>query len=29
MDTVDHGRIRLPEHWDGGWGLLLVYRAHW
>jgi alkyl hydroperoxide reductase subunit AhpC len=29
MDSVDHGRIQLPEHFSGGWGVLLVYRAHW
>lgn len=29
VETVDHGSIRLPEHWDGGWGVLLIYRAHW
>lgn len=29
MDTVAHGRIRLPDYWNGGWGVLLVYRAHW
>ena len=29
MDTVSHGRIKLPDHWEGDWGVLLVYRAHW
>lgn len=29
MDTVKHGQIRLPEAFGDGWGVFLVYRAHW
>jgi hypothetical protein len=29
MDTVAHGRLTVPESFDRGWGVLLVYRAHW
>jgi hypothetical protein len=29
METVDHGRIELPDWFGGRWGVLLVYRAHW
>jgi hypothetical protein len=29
IDTVEHGRVALPEHWGDGYGVLLVYRAHW
>lgn len=29
MDTVDHGHVRLPDLWEGGWGVILIYRAHW
>ena len=29
MNTVAHARIELPRHWDGNWGVLLIYRAHW
>jgi hypothetical protein len=29
FDTVDHGRISLPKAFQGGWGVLLAYRAHW
>jgi hypothetical protein len=29
LDTVDHGRISLPEGFGDGWGVLLIYRAHW
>lgn len=29
MDTVNHGRLRLPEGFGRGWGVLLLYRAHW
>jgi hypothetical protein len=27
--TVAHGRIALPQAFGGGWGVLLLYRAHW
>ena len=29
MDTVAHGRLTVPEHFNEGWGVLLLYRAHW
>jgi hypothetical protein len=29
METVDHGRLVLPEGFGGQWGVLLVYQAHW
>jgi hypothetical protein len=29
VDTVDHGRLTVPDHFGGGWGVFLVYRAHW
>jgi hypothetical protein len=29
METVNHGRLTLPEAFGGGWGVFLVYRAHW
>ncbi|HEV8673076.1 MAG TPA: hypothetical protein VGX21_03450 [Methylomirabilota bacterium] len=29
MDTVNHGRLQLPEAFGGGWGVFLLYRAHW
>ena len=29
MDTVEHGRITLPDHFADSWGVVLVYRAHW
>lgn len=29
MDTVAHGRISVPESFGNGWGVLLIYRAHW
>ena len=29
MDTVGHGRLALPDGFGAGWGVLLVYRAHW
>jgi hypothetical protein len=29
MDTVAHGRISVPQWFGGGWGVLLLYRAHW
>ncbi len=29
MDTVGHGRLTLPEGFGDGWGVFLVYRAHW
>ena len=29
MQTVNHGRVTLPDTFGGGWGVFLVYRAHW
>jgi hypothetical protein len=29
MDTVGHGQVTLPEGFGDGWGIFLVYRAHW
>ncbi len=29
MDTVAHGKISVPDQFQGGWGALLIYRAHW
>lgn len=29
METVAHGRLSAPEAFGEGWGVLLIYRAHW
>jgi hypothetical protein len=29
IDTVHHGQLRLPDSFQGSWGVVLVYRAHW
>ena len=29
MKTVAHGQLSLPDAFGGGWGVLLLYRAHW
>jgi hypothetical protein len=29
LDTVHHGSVTLPEGFGDGWGVFLVYRAHW
>ena len=29
METVAHGRLTVPERFAGGWGVFLLYRAHW
>ncbi len=29
LETVSHGRLRLPEGFGDGWGVFLLYRAHW
>lgn len=29
METVAHGKISVLERFQGGWGVLLIYRAHW
>jgi hypothetical protein len=29
METVAHGRVAVPAHFGQGWGVFLLYRAHW
>lgn len=29
MDTVRRGRLTVPDAFGNGWGVFLVYRAHW
>jgi len=29
LDTVAHGRLTVPDAFGAGWGVLLLYRAHW
>ena len=29
VDTVAHGRVGLPDTFGDGWGVVLIYRAHW
>jgi hypothetical protein len=29
METVNHGQVTLPDAFRDGWGVFLVYRAHW
>lgn len=29
METVGHGRLAVPDAFGAGWGVFLVYRAHW
>ena len=29
IETVGHGRLSLPAGFRNGWGVFLVYRAHW
>jgi len=29
METVAQGRLTVPDHFGQGWGVLLLYRAHW
>jgi hypothetical protein len=29
MNTVAHGQLSLPDAFGDGWGVLLLYRAHW
>jgi hypothetical protein len=29
FETLNDGRLELPEAFGNGWGVLLVYRAHW
>ena len=29
METVNHGRLALPDAFGESWGVFLVYRGHW
>ncbi|MFQ5899550.1 MAG: hypothetical protein ACE5JN_15080 [Candidatus Methylomirabilia bacterium] len=29
MQTVNHGPLSFPDWFEEGWGVFLVYRAHW
>ncbi len=29
METVKHGRVVLPDAFGDGWGVVVIYRAHW
>ena len=29
METVAHGRVTVPDGFSPGWGVFLIYRAHW
>jgi len=29
LETVSEGHLMLPEAFRGGWGVVLLYRAHW
>lgn len=29
LQTVAHGTVTVPEAFGAGWGVFLVYRAHW
>ena len=29
MTTVAHGEVSLPDAFGDGWGVLLLYWAHW
>ncbi len=29
IETVHHGPLQLPDAFRGGWGVFLLYRAHW
>lgn len=29
MSTVAYGRLELPSAFANGYGVLLIYRAHW
>jgi len=29
LNTVAHGHIKIPETFRNGWGVFLLYRAHW
>lgn len=29
FETLDHGRVEVPDVFESRWGVLLLYRAHW
>jgi len=29
METVAHERLTVPDRFGEGWGVFLLYRAHW
>jgi len=29
METVEHGRVTVPEAFNNGWGVFLIYRGYW
>jgi hypothetical protein len=29
LESVNHGRLRLPDGFGDSWGVFLLYRAHW
>ncbi len=29
LETAGHGHVRLPDAFGDGWGVFLLYRAHW
>jgi hypothetical protein len=29
LDTVAHGHLNVPLAFQNGWGVFLLYRAHW
>ena len=29
FDTIDGDKLALPGHFQGRWGVFLVYRGHW
>jgi hypothetical protein len=29
MQTVNSGRLSLPDGFGDGWGVFLIYRGHW
>ena len=29
FETVAHGTVSVPDTFEGRWGVLIAYRAHW
>ena len=29
LATPDGAGVTLPDHFAGGWGVILIYRGHW